>query len=268
MRVECKRKWHSVPRQLLNEERLLRKRIEKQFKSMAQKIAERLKAEDKLLMSDIEWVIDDSHKIIIDHVVRSWKKMSKYGSKVLAYDLSVSVDWNLLDQEAVKYFDTVSSLHLSQRDGSILKTTQDGIKRVIQKWLEEWLSYGAIAWKIQEQVWAWVFSKARAEVIAINQLAKAYETWRSDVIKQKKREWINFMKIRDTVNDDRVTMECNANAGQSWIAEQKKFGSWDDHAPRWDHPRCRCTTNYRILEHGEFFDNDDSTYDSAVWPKR
>lgn len=60
---------------------------------------------------------------------------------------------------------------------------------------------------------------------------------------------MNFEKIRDTVGDDKVTYECNENARQGRIIEMKAFTSGDNEAPRSTNPNCRCTTNYRIVEH-------------------
>lgn len=63
--------------------------------------------------------------------------MMKYGSRVIGNELSIDLDWTLLNQEALDYFDDLEALHLSQRDGSISLTTQNGIKKVIRDGLEE-----------------------------------------------------------------------------------------------------------------------------------
>jgi len=262
-----KRSGHTVPKQLLRAEKKLRRDIQREFKSLAQNVSDRLQAEDKWLQEDIDAQILQSHTLIINYITYNAQKIRKYWNKVLVHELSVDVDRDLFDEEAVSYMNSLTDLHLSQKAWSILVTTQTGIAKTVASWIQEWLSYWKIADNILSQVKSGVLSKARAELIAVNQLAKAYEFGRNQVIQYSKREWMVFDKIRDTVNDSKVTRQCNANAWNWWIEENKAFWSWDQTAPRDDHPRCRCTTNYRVVEHWEFYDDTDTTYDTEVWPK-
>jgi uncharacterized protein with gpF-like domain len=62
---------------------------------------------------------------------------------------------------------------LSQRNGSILKTTRDELRQLIADGIREGQSYGEIAKQIRETD-PFVFSKARAKTIAVNEIGRSY----------------------------------------------------------------------------------------------
>ena len=89
-----------------------------------------------------------------------------------------SIDWNLPNEQAVKYLDEVIAIHSSNiRNWSIWRTTWTRFTKLLRKWVAEWLSFTEI-WKEMNKIDPVVFSKARAESIAIAELWNAYEYWK------------------------------------------------------------------------------------------
>jgi hypothetical protein len=84
-----------------------------------------------------------------------------------------SIRFDIDASPASKYIRDMRSLHLSDKQGSIGKTTKDELKRIIADGVEQGLSYSAVAKQIRETD-PFVFSKSRAELIAVNEIGRAY----------------------------------------------------------------------------------------------
>lgn len=92
-----------------------------------------------------------------------------------------------------------------------------------------------------------MFSKNRADLIAINQIGKAkqYGEWIAN--KEYSDAGYLVLKYWSTVNDNRVTRSHTANQNQGWIHIDKYFtGTGDKIAPASNNPRCRCAIQYEI----------------------
>jgi hypothetical protein len=100
---------------------------------------------------------------------------------------------------------------------------------------------------MEKQKEAGIFSKARAELIAINTIWHAYEEGRKATMDNLKQQGYNIEKYWSTVWDNRVTEQCMNNENQWWLLYNENRPSGDSEAPRNKNIRCRCTTNYRIL---------------------
>lgn len=163
---------------------------------------------------------------------------------------SFGISFTLSNINAIRYMESLSGLHLSDRDGSISKTTKDRIIDTIGRGVSEGLSYNQMAREIEAFGEAGVFSRARATMIATNEIGKAYEfgnfvpvnEYQDRTGKQVKKYW-------RTQGDDKVTAECaaneDANGGHGLLLEEA-FPSGDKTAPRASNPRCRCSTQYDI----------------------
>lgn len=114
-----------------------------------------------------------------------------------------ALNFDLPGEPAAEYLNQLEDLMLSQRQGSILKTTRDELRGIIARGATEGSSYGEIAKQIRETD-PFVFSKARANLIAVNEIGRAYG-WANhqpalDLMKQGyilEKEW-------QTKHDDRV----------------------------------------------------------------
>jgi hypothetical protein len=175
----------------------------------------------------------------------------KKGGETSVKDLALrkfGIKFDLKHPAAVKYFSEKMALELSNYRGNISSTTNNRVKEIILDGIEKGRSYTDVAAEITAQGKAGVFSQSRAEMIAVHEAREAYEAGRSFPIDDflEKNPDRKVEKAWNTVGDNRVTEECKANEDQSWIDFEKKFSSGDDHAPRSDHPRCRCVTDYEI----------------------
>jgi len=181
-------------------------------------------------------------------VIKLWfynnKKILKEYSNWLKIDLndSISLAW--------KYLKRLKNIHLSDYKWSISNTTNKRIKKLLYKWLKEWMSYTEIAKNINKLDWL-VFSKARWEIIAITEIWRAYEYWNWIVVKEiKKKHNIKFEKKALTAEDNKVRPEHVQNWLDWWIKETDEF-SWTHtkYANTWF--RCRCTTLYRPIKNNK-----------------
>jgi hypothetical protein len=92
--------------------------------------------------------------------IEKWKTLLPSGYS-LAFDLPTS--------PASNYVRALIDLHLSDYQGSILKTTRDELRTIIANGLDDKLSYGDIAKRISETD-PFVFSKSRGKLIAVNEI--------------------------------------------------------------------------------------------------
>ncbi len=157
--------------------------------------------------------------------------------------------WNeYIVEQAIKYVLDKKNEMLWQSKLSITQTTKEKITWIIANWLNKWEWYDKIWKKIREQVQEWIFSPARSQLIAVREVWHAYENWRKKTIQDHLAQtWQQAQKIRDTVQDDKVTELCRANEAKWWILFNELRPTGDEQAPRNWNPRCRCTVNYRII---------------------
>lgn len=169
------------------------------------------------------------------------------------------ITFNLTNHRAIQYLDGLTTLHLSERNGSINKTTKEGILKVISNGIRDGNSYNEIAKRIQSLSDEGIFSPARAQLIATNTLAKGYEFGNKAPMQEVKDRGMRVQKSWITVGDDKVTPECAANEAQGWLDFDEKHASGDSEPPRSGNPRCRCSEGYQIFdETGKEAENPDS----------
>ena len=117
--------------------------------------------------------------------------------------------------------------------------------KLIRDWLKEQLSYTEIANKITE-LDPLIFSKWRAENIAVSELWNAFEYWKYRTMTEFEQDWDIVEKKWSTVNDERVRPSHMKNQSDWWIWFDERF-SWTNSLIAPAPPRCRCATVYRIL---------------------
>jgi uncharacterized protein with gpF-like domain len=136
---------------------------------------------------------------------------------------------------------------LSQRNGSILKTTRDELRTLIANGIEEWESYGSIAKKIRE-VDPFVFSKARAKTIAVNEIWRSYGWANHEPWRELTREGYELEKSWQSSDDDKVRPTHMENERAWWIPFEDDF-PWtgDEFAPSTEDINCRCTSIHQVV---------------------
>ena len=234
----------NVPVRLTRQEQRLTKKIAQFFKKLANTVKNNV--EQGELDNDI--AIQLWFEKAVPEIVNDIHKTHTFWSRVINQWLELGIDTWLINTEAVKYIRWLKDLMLSNRDGSITRTTKDTIKEVIAQSINDGSTYQEAAQKIIEQTDAGIFSPQRAQLIAVREIGHAYEQWRKVPIDiYRKQTGAVVEKHWDTVGDDKVTEECRENEAKWWITFNEARPSWDIEAPRNSNPRCRCTTNYRIL---------------------
>ena len=128
-------------------------------------------------------------------------------------------------------------------------TTRDEIARIITQGMEEGYNYQKVARQIVAKYEEFGLGKPqahirnRAELIAINEAAEAYETGNRLVIDEMTAVGLEMEMSWSTVGDAKVSEGCIANAAVGWIPVDQAFPSGHQHAPRF--PGCRCAILYR-----------------------
>jgi hypothetical protein len=162
------------------------------------------------------------------------------------------ISFDLKHPDAIKYMKEKTDFQLSNRKGTIDYTTKQRIGEILTDGISTGKSYQDMAKQITQQGQAGVFSRARAEMIAIREIGEAYEYGKyasmqeflaKNPDRQAQKWWI-------TAGDDKVTDECMANSEASPMPFNQAFpysGGDQMMAPRYGHPRCRCNTQYEIL---------------------
>ena len=179
------------------------------------------------------------------------------GGKYIVKELDLGkfgVSWSLQNTAAIKFLGGKLSYELSNFKGNITGTTKKNISKIILDAVEKGESYNKTAKKIMAQGEAGVFSKARAQMIAVRESGVAYEKGKEIVLQDFSNKYpeVKTQKKWQTVNDKNVTPTHTLNQEQGsddgWIAVTDVFlGTNDMVAPASDNPRCRCFTKYRII---------------------
>lgn len=158
------------------------------------------------------------------------------------------ISFTIENKRAVDFLNAKKTLELSNYRGNIHGTTKERISTILTQAAKSGQSYQETAKLIIEQGQAGVFSPARAQLIATREIGVAYEEGNREPIDEFAEKYPDreVKKYWQTVEDDRVTPECNANQDEGWIALDDEFSSGDQNAPREGNPRCRCTTLYEV----------------------
>lgn len=160
--------------------------------------------------------------------------------------IDFKINFWLKSEEAQQYLDNLVNIHSSNiRNGSIWATTYTRIMKLIRDWFSQNMSYTEIWEKITE-LDPLVFSKARAENIAVTEIWQAFEYWKYRTMQEWRKEWDEVEKSWSTVWDNKVRPSHRKNEADWWIKFDERFsGTWSLTATEWAH--CRCRTVYRIL---------------------
>lgn len=158
------------------------------------------------------------------------------------------IGYDTVNKRAKEFLGGKLSHELSDYRGTIQETTVERISTILYDAYESGKSYQETSKLIQAQGKSGVFSQARGELIATREIGIAYETGNFLPMKEFSDQYPDrqVVKYWDTVGDDRVTEECQANENQGELELDDKFKSGDMTAPREENPRCRCTTITKI----------------------
>jgi hypothetical protein len=172
------------------------------------------------------------------------------------------IDFTLRNAGAVRYMSDLRDLHLSNRFGSISNTTKQDVIEAVSDSILKGDTYGQVAGRISKMGEEGVFSPARAQRIAVNEIAKAYGYGNAQPLKEyKQRTGKQVYKSWVTVGDDLVSEICQANEKQGWILFDEAFSSGDLNEPA--HINCRCAVAYKFDEGTGAGNEDESDVEQA-----
>lgn len=233
----------------------LTNKIKKEFNNINKEIVKVIESlDDKVKSFDIlkknfditiESIVNDWIAKIVKYIINDWQKVFKKSSVFISEDIWLGISWDQVEVNSENYFNQLE-LDLAW---DLATTTLDRIKNIIRDWVSNWDSYWKIADEIKYQWTNWVFSKDRSEMIAVNEMGKAYENWKKETIKEFKNENEDKSVYKKwvTVWDARVTDTHRQNESDWWIPEDWTFSwTWDSEAPWSDNPRCRCSVVYKV----------------------
>lgn len=210
--------------------------------------------ETKTIYDEINALLDDipGNEGIVDDIVGTARPTYKKGVQNGINDLDLArygIDFSLVNEQAVKYLQDLKDLQLSNYRGSINRQTRDRIRQILRESADTGRSYTETSKLIKEQGDAGVFSKARGELIAVNQIGHAFGQGNIEIVDAFRKQTGSIVqKFWQTVEDTRVTEECALNEDVGWIGFDEGFPSGDERAPRASNPRCRCTTTFRTVD--------------------
>jgi uncharacterized protein with gpF-like domain len=148
--------------------------------------------------------------------------------------------FSLSNPRAVAFFrETGGSLKYIK---DIQSTTADSLQRLITTSLDEGWSYNDTAKEIRK-LFDGPITTQRAQLIATNEAAQAYEAGNRAFADSIVDDGIKMEKKWTTSHDDRVSDGCAENESNGWIPLDEEHTSGDQDPPRF--PGCRCYEQYR-----------------------
>ena len=175
-------------------------------------------------------------------VKKTVEKWYKKRFRVLKNDLEAN-GFYYNTEIPVKYTEKFWELNLSNFKWSISRTTKRNVTKILKKWLIE----NVWVWQMSKQIRALsgsLFSKSRAEMIAVTEIGKAYEYWNLFPVKQLNQIWIAMLKLWSSVWDAKVRESHRANESE-WRkpVDYVYWATGTDTAPTG--VNCRCTMLYK-----------------------
>lgn len=119
--------------------------------------------------------------------------------------------------------------------------TKAGIRELLTLGRVEGTSYREFA---RDLSGSFAFSRERAHLIAVTELADAYEEGNSQPSKMLSNIGFKMQKSWLLLGDEKVCDLCIDNQMLGWIDEDVEFAHGADHPPQ--HPRCRCAADRRM----------------------
>lgn len=159
------------------------------------------------------------------------------GVKSLA-DLVAGIAWDLANDAAAEW----ALWYADNLIGQIAKTTSPRIQRLVADWISNSESFDILVDRVRDD---WLFSRERAETIAITEVTRAYAegntaAWRASGVVQQ-RQWM-------TARDERVCPICAPLNGRIADIDKPFDGPVGPVKNPPGHPKCRCLVGPVIIE--------------------
>lgn len=167
-------------RYLRGQELIKTREMSRMFKRQKEQFATLLESFDKKsIHNELQAFIDQVNAEDVEYLLSVMPAVMKQGAKpeILKYKDQLpkgyALGFDLPTEPASIYLRNLEKLHLSDRDGSISKTTNDEIRNIIADGIDQGQSYSQVAKTVRETD-TFVFSKTRANLIAVQEIGQAY----------------------------------------------------------------------------------------------
>lgn len=166
-------------------------------------------------------------------------------------DLSIEGAFDVGHPDAVSWLDGRGADRVAQ----INDTTRARMRTILSNAADEGWSWQRTARQIEQTFQGFStpasqsFLRTRAELVAVTELAEAYEHGQGIVRADLIAKGLAVEKAWLTVGDDRVESHCRSNEGEGWIDAAVSFPSGAGSPP--DHPGCRCSSMSRVAPDDE-----------------
>lgn len=222
-------------------EKLVKGNLDEQKKYV---LSQSKKLFEKNIDDDLDNIFDNmDDSSMIENIIKEAKKSALIGGvyrQITSNTEDVGVVFSMNMDPIVQYFDSDRPLILSK----MKQTTKEQIAPILRQAVLSGDSYNTTAKIISE---SFAFSLDRAQMISVNEIGHAYEEANKAVLLEVKNKGFTVVKRWLTVNDDKVTPQCEDYQSLGWINIDREFISGDyrdDIAPRDSNPRCRCTIEW------------------------
>lgn len=222
------------------------------YKDLFPERASRSPLASKLIEADRQLTLDDFDSVwfrtenLTNTDLQGLIIAEEYESMEVGYEVSKSLfasgsggSFDLANPRAVAWY--------SQNGGSlgyikdIQATSKTQLHTIITKSLDEGWSYNKTSQVIREKFTD--MSRARAQLIATNEAAQAYEAGNRMFIDDLSDMGVIMEKMWENSGDEKVSDGCIENTDDGWIPLNREHSSGHQNPPRF--PACRCWEIYR-----------------------
>lgn len=204
------------------------------------------------LSDDIDGILDnifsDYRPLFADAMTRvlgdAMKGAVRHRLADVEYEISFDLDHPMAQEYLRKYsMDAVRGID---------ETTRRSMKQIVARGEKEGTSYSEIARQMiarYDQFGSVVpqeHLRNRAEMIAVHELANAYESASMQTVAALEDKGLPMIKYWSNTGDRRVSPQCRGDTAAGWIRAGDPFPSGNLHAP--GHAACRCSILYELDE--------------------
>jgi len=170
------------------------------------------------------------------------------GYAALSGDFGLETSFKIAPERATAWARTSAAAKVTAID----ETTEATIREIVTKGISEGKSYGEVGREIKGRFAEFAEGvpqehlRSRAELVAVQENAMAYEAGQSELVDQIEAVGIRMEKSLAGPNDDKTSEICRAALALGWIARDEPFPGGEMTAPL--HVGCRHSTAYRVAE--------------------
>jgi hypothetical protein len=167
------------------------------------------------------------------------------GQMVAYGQFGLDTNFQLDNPRATQYLASQSASLITGIDN----TTRESLRSTFATARVDGWSYDKLAGELLKQYSHWSTPqpqqhiKSRAHLIAVNEIAHAYESGNADVAMHLQGRGLAMVKRWLAGVPAKADALCRANVDMGWIPMDQPFLHGAQHAPA--HPACRCTTEYQ-----------------------